>query len=83
MPQRQVGFIGHTIILHLMRVNGASPTLLVLWLSFSALVSGLVWPLGGYDGIFLGFRESEVANNARIVTFPWGWKPIDSNKHKA
>lgn len=28
---------------------------LVLWLLLSALVSGLVWPLSVYDGIFLGF----------------------------
>lgn len=48
-----------------------------------APVSGLVWPLGGNCEIFLGFRDSGVANIASIVSSSWGFKTTDSNKHEA
>ena len=65
------------LFLHLMSVNGESPNIV------SAPVSGLVWPLGGNDEIFLGLRDSGAANIASIVSSPWGFKTIDSNKHEA
>lgn len=59
--------------------SGTSPTLFLFWVVFSALVSGLVWPLGEYGGISLCFRNSEGANIASIVRIPWGFKTEDSN----
>lgn len=50
---KQVFLIGSVIILHLMAVNSASPTLFLLRVLFSELISVIVWPLGGCNRIFL------------------------------